>query len=86
MIRVKNPAENSTFIKTKIRASGPTTTWQIEGVNVETVISLIFFGFKITRNDDCSYQSKCHLLLDVKAMTNLDIALKRRHITLLNCQ
>ena len=75
MIRVKNRAENSTFIKTKIRASGPTTTWQIEGVNVETVISLIFFGFKITRNGDCSYQIKYHLLLDVKAMTNLDIAL-----------
>ena len=45
------------------------------GKHVETVTSLIFFGFKITRNGDCSYQIKYHLLLDVKAMTNLDIAL-----------
>ena len=45
------------------------------GKHVETVTSLIIFGFKITRNGDCSYQIKCYLLLDVKAMPNLDIAL-----------
>ena len=58
----------------------------ITGKHVQTVTGWIFFGSTITKNGDCSHEVKCHLLLDVKAMTNLDIALKRRHTTLQNSQ
>ena len=58
--------------KTKIMASGPITSWQIDGETVETVTDFIFWGSKITADDDCSYEIKRHLLLGRKAMTNLD--------------
>ena len=58
--------------KTKIMASGPITSWQIDGETVETVRDFIFLGFKITTNGDCSHEIKRHLLLGRKAMTNLD--------------
>ena len=64
--------------KTKIMASGPITSWQIDG---ETVRDFIFFGSKITADCDCSHQIKRHLLLGRKAMTNLDSVLKSRGIT-----
>ena len=63
-------------------ASGPITSWQIDGETMETVIDFIFLGSRITANDDCSHQSKRHLLLGKKAMTNLDNILKSRDITL----
>ena len=68
--------------KTKVMASGPITSWQIDGETVETVTNSIFLGSKITSNGDCSLESKRHLLLGRKAMTNLDSILKRRDITL----
>ena len=63
-------------------ASSPITSWQIEGEKVETVTDSIFLGSKITSNGDCSLESKRHLLLGIKAMTNLDSMLKSRDITL----
>ena len=68
--------------KTKIMASGPITSWQIDGETMETVTDFIFLSFKITSNGDCSYEIKRHLLLERKAMTNLDSILKSRDITL----
>ena len=68
--------------KTKIMASGPITSWQIDGVTVETVIDFIFLGSKTTADGDCSHEIKRHLLLGRKAMTNLDRILKSRDITL----
>ena len=68
--------------KTKIMASGPITSWQIDGETVETVIDLIFLGSKITADGDCSHESKRCLLLGRKVMTNLDSILKCRNITL----
>ena len=65
--------------KTKIMASGPITSWQIDG---ETVADFIFLGSKITANGDCSNEIKRHLLLGRKVMTNLDSILKSRDITL----
>ena len=67
---------------TKIMASGPTTSWQIDGETVERVSDFIFLGFKITADDDCSYEIKSRLLLGRKVMTNLDTILKSRVITL----
>ena len=67
--------------KTKIMASGPITSWQIDGETVETVADLIFLGSKITADGDCSHEIKRHLLLGRKVMTNLDSILKRRDIT-----
>ena len=58
--------------KTKIMASGPITSWQIDGKTVETVSDFIFGGSKITADGDCSYEIKRHLLLGRKVMTNLD--------------
>ena len=58
--------------KTKIMASGPITSWQIDGETVETVADLIFLGSKITADGNCSHEMKRHLLLGRKAMTNLD--------------
>ena len=69
--------------KTKIMASGPITSWQIDGETVETVTDFILGGSKITADGDCCYQIKGHLLLGWKAMTNLDSVLKSRGITLL---
>ena len=68
--------------KTKIMASGPITSWQIDGVTVETVRDFIFLGSKITADGDCSHEIKRCLLLGRKAMTNLDSILKSRDITL----
>ena len=68
--------------KTKIMASGPITSWQIDGETVETVIDFIFLGSKITVDGDCSREIKRHLLLGRKVMTNLDSILKSRDITL----
>ena len=68
--------------KTKIRASSPITSWQIDGETVETVSDFIFLGSKITAEGDCSHEIKRHLLLGRKVMNNLDIILKTRNITL----
>ena len=68
--------------KTKIMASGPITSWQIDGVTVETVTDFIFLGSKITVDGDCSHEIKRHLLLGRKIMTNLDSILKSGVITL----
>ena len=68
--------------KTKIMASTPITSWQIDGETMETVTDLIFLGSKITADGDCSHEIKRCLLLGGKAMTNLDSILKRRDITL----
>ena len=69
--------------KTKIMASGPITSWQIDGETMETVRDFMFWGSKITADSDSSHEIKRHLLLGRKAMTNLDIILKSRDITLL---
>ena len=68
--------------KTKIIASGPITSWQIDGGTMETVRDFIFLGSKITANGGCSHEIKRHLLLRRKAMTRLDSILKSRDITL----
>ena len=68
--------------KTKIMASGPITSWQIDGETAETMSDFIFGGFKITADGDCSHEVKRYLLLGIKAMTNLDSILKSRDITL----
>ena len=68
--------------KTKIMASGPITSWQIDGKTVETVADFIFGGSKITADGDCSHEIKRCLLLGRKVMTNLDSILKSRDITL----
>ena len=67
---------------TKIMASGPVTSWQIDGETVETVADFIFLSSKITAAGDCSHEIKRHLLLGRKFMTNLDSILKSRDITL----
>ena len=69
--------------KTKIMASGPITSWQIDGEIVETVADFIFLGSKITADGDCSHEIKRCLLLERKAMAKLDSVLKSREITLL---
>ena len=68
--------------KTKIMASGPITSWQIDGETVEVVSEFIFWGFKITADGDCSHEMKRCLHLGRKVMTNLDSILKGRDITL----
>ena len=68
--------------KTKIMASSPVTSWQIDGETVETMADFIFLGSKITTGGDCSHEIKRHLLLGRKAMTNLDSILKSRDIIL----
>ena len=68
--------------KMKIMASGPITSWEIDGETVETVADFIFLGSKITANGDCSHEIKRHLLLGRKAMINVDSVLKSRDITL----
>ena len=85
-MKVKEESEKTGLIlniqKTKIMASGPITSWQIEGGKVETVTDFIFLGSKITVNGDCSSEIKRCLLLGRKAMTNPDSILKSRDITL----
>ena len=71
------------FQKTKIMASDPITSWEIDGETVETVADFILGGSKITADGDCSHEIKRHLVLGRKVMTNLDSILKRRDITLL---
>ena len=73
---------NSTFKKTKIMASSPITSWQIDGETMETVTNFIFLGSKITGDGDCSHKIKRQLLLGRKALTNLFSILKSRDITL----
>ena len=68
--------------KTKIRACGPITSWQIDGETMETMTDFIFLGTKITADGDCSHEIKRHLLLGRKVMTNLDSKLKSGDITL----
>ena len=68
--------------KTKTMASGPITSWEIDGGTVETVSDFIFWGSKITADGDCSHEIKRHLLLGRKVMTNLDSIFKSRDITL----
>ena len=68
--------------KTKIKASGPITSWEIDGETVETVSHFLFLGSKITADGDCSHEIKRHLLLGRKVMTNLDSILKSRDSTL----
>ena len=86
LIKVKEESEKVglklNIQKTKIRASGPITSWQIDGEAMETVTDLIFLGSKITAEGDCSHEIKRCLLLRRKVMTNLDSILKHRHITL----
>ena len=83
-MKVKEESENVdlklNIQKTKIMASGPITSWQLNG---ETMTGFIFGGSKITANGDCNHEIKRHLLLGRKAMTNLDSMLKSRNITLL---
>ena len=68
--------------KTKVMASGPITSWEIDGETVKTVSDFIFWGSKITADGDCSHEIKRHLLLGRKSMTKLDSVLKGRDITL----
>ena len=70
------------ILKTKIMASSPITSWQIDGETVETVVDFIFWGSKITADGDCSHEIKRCLLLGRKVMTNLDSIFKSRDITL----
>ena len=84
LIKVKEESEKSglklNIQKMKIMASGPLTSWQIDGETVETVRGFIFLGSKITADGDCSHEIKRRLLLGRKAMTNLDSISKReRH-------
>ena len=86
LMKVKEESEKVGFKlsiqKTKIMASGPITSWQIDGETVETVADFIFLGSKITADGDCSHEIKKPLLLGRKVMTNLDSILKSRDITL----
>ena len=84
LLKVKEESKNVGFgiQKTKIMASGPITSWQIGGETMEIMTDFIFQGSKITADGDCSHEIKRHLLLGRKAMTNLDIILKSRYITL----
>ena len=86
LIKVKQESEKVVLKlniqKTKIMASGPITSWEIEGETVETVSDFIFLGSKITADGDCSHEIKRRLLLGRKVMTNLDNILKSRDITL----
>jgi len=87
LMKVKEESENVdlklNIQKTKIMASGPITSWQIDGETVETVSDFIFLGSKVTADGDCSHEIKRRLLVGRKVMTNLDSILKSRDITLL---
>ena len=87
LMKVKEESEKTglklNFQKTKIMASGPISSWEIDGETVETVSDFIFLGSKITADGDCSHEIKRCLLLGRKTMTDLDSVLKSRDITLL---
>ena len=80
MVHVIKSWQKLNIQKTKIMASGPITSWQIDGVTVETVADFIFLGSNITADGDCSHEIKRRLLLGRKAMTNLDSILKSRKL------
>ena len=86
LMKVKEESEkvglNLNIQKTKIVASGPITSWEIDGETVETVSDFIFWGSKITADGDCSHEIKRHLLLGRKVMTNLNSIFNSRDITL----
>ena len=86
LMKVKEESEKAglklNIQKTKIMASGPITSWQVDGETMETVTDFIFLGSKITADGDCSHEIKRCLFLGRKAMTNLDSILKSRGITL----
>ena len=86
-MKVKEESEKAalklSLQKTRIMASGPITSWQIEGEKVEAVTDFLFLSSHVTSDDDCNYEIKRCLLLRRKAMTNLDSILKSRDITLL---
>ena len=87
LMKVKEESEKAglklSIQKTKIMASSPITSWQIDGETVETVRDFIFLGSKITADGDCSREIKRHLLFGRKTLTNRDSILKSRDITLL---
>ena len=84
LMKVKEESEKAALQlniqKTKIMASGPITSWQIDGETMETVIYFIFLGSKITEDNDCSHEIKRHFVLCRKAVINLDSILKSRDI------
>ena len=86
MMKVKEESEKVglklNIPKTKIMASGPITSWQIDGETVETVADFIFLGSKITADGDCSHEIKKRFLLESKVLTNRDSVFKNRDITL----
>ena len=86
LMKVKEESEKAglklNIQKTRIMASGPITSWEIDGETVETMADLLFLGSKITADGDCSHEIKRHLLLGRKVMTNPDSILKSRDITL----
>ena len=86
LMKVKEESEKAglklNIQKTKIMASGPITSWQIDGQTMETVADFIFLGSKISADGDCTHEIKRHLLLGRKVMTKLDSILKSRDITL----
>ena len=88
LMKVKEESENVglklNIQKTKIMASGPITSWQIDGETVETVTDYNFLGSKISANGDCSHQIKRHLLLGREVMTNLNSMLKKQRLYLAN--
>ena len=85
LMKVKEESENASLKlniqKTKIMASGPITSWEIDGETVETVTDCTFFSSQISEDSDCSHEIKRHLLLGRKAMSNLDIILKSKDVT-----
>ena len=87
LIEVKKESENAglklNIYKMKIMASGPITSWQIEGETMETMTDFILLGSKIPADGDCSHEIKRYLVLGIKAMTNVDSILKSRDITLM---
>ena len=86
LIKVKKESEKAglklNIPKTKIMASGPITSWEIDGETVEIVADFIFLGSKITADGDCSHEIKRYLLLGRKVLTNIDSILKSRYISL----
>ena len=86
LIRIKEESEKAglklNIQKTKIMASSPITSWQVEGVKVEAVTEFLFLGSKITADSDCSHEIRKCLLLERKAMTNLDSILRSKDFTL----
>ena len=86
LMKVKKESESGLKLniqKTKIVASSPITSWQIDGETVKTVTDFMFWGYKITEDGDCSHEIQRHLFLERKVMTKLDSMLKSRDITLL---